>query len=490
MRYKRLGRYELLEELSRDREGTVYRARDPLLGRLVAIRTVDRDPPADTDKPDFERKVALAGGLAHPNLVTVYDAGIRRDVSYVATELVGGETLREILDSRVALPPAAIERIAAQVADGLDFMHQRAIVHGDVSPSTIVVLDIGFVKLACLGNALFRVGESVPVGISTSRYASPEHAKGAPVDARSDVFSLGVVLYEMLTGIAPFSGDTSEALVDAITQHHPRPPSALNPGIPSGFDYVVARALSKDPAHRYQSARDMAIHLRRWSLEGSTFFAVPRAAAQAQAPLQHSAPGAQAACVPVNTLANDAMRQGAVHGGGLLQTRRQWLRYAVPVAVVSMSAGWTIWSRSTSPPQPRSVTAAASKPASAERAVLVPVRDEVPPGSASASDESSGTPVEPAGASADDESWSPSAAQPMPASMQHRPVARLKLAVSPWGEIYVDGRKRGISPPLRQIDLAPGKHRIEIRNTTFPTRRESVVATANGHLRIKHKFKR
>jgi serine/threonine-protein kinase len=507
MRYKRLGRYELLEELSRDRDGTVYRARDPLLGRLVAIRTVERDPLAQTDNSDFERKVGLAGGLAHPNLVTVYDAGIRRDVSYIATELIGGETLREILDARVALPPAAIERIAAQVADGLDFMHRRAIVHGDVNPSTVVVLDIGFVKLACLGNALFRVGESVPAtGVPTSRYASPEHAGGAPVDARSDVFSLGVVLYEMLTGIAPFSGDTSEALVDAITQHHPRAPSALNPGIPSGFDYVVARALSKDPDHRYQSARDMAIHLRRWALEGSTFFAVPRAAAPMQTPLPHPAPGAQAGAVPVDMPANAAVPQGAVHGDGVLRTRRQWLRYAVPVAVVSMSAVWTIWSRSTSTPQPRNVTASSSKAATADRAVLVPVRDEVPPGSASANDESSSTSVEPAGSSSDDESSStsvepasgsaddgsssPSVAQPMPASMQHRPVARLKLAVSPWGEIYVDGRKRGISPPLRQIDLAPGKHRIEIRNTNFPSRRESVVATANGRLRIKHKFKR
>src|SRR5262245_46941684 len=134
MRIKRLGRYELLEELCRDGEGIVYKARDPLLGRLVAIRTDARRtalPAHDSVAPvnvDFERKVRLAGGLAHPNIITVYDAGTSRDVAYIATELVAGETLRDILDRGVELPPAAIERIAAQAADGLDFMHRHAIV--------------------------------------------------------------------------------------------------------------------------------------------------------------------------------------------------------------------------------------------------------------------------------------------------------------------------------------------------------------------------
>jgi serine/threonine-protein kinase len=442
----------LLDELIRDGDRIVYRARDPLLGRLVAIEAVARDPVAHPSAPAFERKVQLAGGLAHPNVVTVYDAAAIHDVAYIATESVEGQTLRDVLDSGVTLPPAVIERIAAQIADGLDFMHRRGIVHGDVNPSSVAVLDIGFVKLSYLGNALFAMGGPLPGGIcATSRYVSPEHVGAAAVDARSDVFSLGSVLYEMLTGVAPFSGSTPRELADAITSEHPRPPSTVNPEIPSRFDYIVARALSKQPEHRYQSAGEMALHLRKWAPEEPTFFTVPRPSS-----------------MPVQT----ALPEASPERSDNVRTRRQWLAYGIPGVVLTVSAAWTMWSRPT--PSTESVTSAITETSTPGGSALVHVGDAVP---------------SPAGQAEIDPIATPPAARAN-ALVQRGPAAWLKLAVSPWGEIYVDGQRRGVSPPLTQIELAPGRHRIEIRNASFPPRRESVDVKANARLRIKHKFVR
>src|SRR5438067_6268050 len=226
-----LGRYELLEELSREVDGVIYKARDPPLDRLVAIKSVELGAGGvSTDLLDvaFERKAKLAGPLTHPNIVIVYDMGKSGDVAYMATELLDGQTLREILDSGVTIPPGMIEQIGAEAADGLDFMHQHSIVHGDISPSTIVVLDIGLVKIAHLGNALFPAGSRMPAESvrASPHYMSPEQATGNAIDARSDIFSLGCVGYEMLAGVAPFTGSAVDDVLAQIIHKNPAPPTA------------------------------------------------------------------------------------------------------------------------------------------------------------------------------------------------------------------------------------------------------------------------
>jgi serine/threonine protein kinase len=465
-RSKRLGRYELLEELSRHGDGVTYKARDPLLGRFVAIKTVARSAaaPPGSGNDEFERMVKLAGGLNHPNIVIVYDTGTNRDVAYIATELVDGRTLRAMLDSGSALPPVAIERIVAQVADGLEFTHQHAIVHGDVSPSTLVVLDIGFVKISCLGNALFPMGSRVPQHSTSeaSPYVSPEQAMGGVIDARSDVFSLGAVLYEMLTGIAPFSGSTPDELVDAIKSRNPQKPSSVNRNIPSGFDYIVARALSKEPDHRYQRARDMASDLRKWALEEPTFFATPRCLANT-AQTTHPEPSGIA-----------KPPEPRAEGPGKLRTRRQWLLYGVPGALLTFSAGWAVMSRRAPTRQPGTEARASTTPATPQSAAVevVQVRNEAP--------STAQIEMEPLGSSAADSART---------RVETQPKARVNFAVSPWGEIYVDGKRKGVTPPLRQVELAPGKYWIEIKNTIFPPRRQFVEVKANARLRIKHRFK-
>jgi eukaryotic-like serine/threonine-protein kinase len=481
MPLERLGRYELLGELSREIDGVVYKASDPLLDRLVAIKTIELGAAGvsrDIRELCFERKAKLAGALTHPNIVIVYDMGKSGDVAYIATELPDGQTLREILDSGVTLAPGTIERIAAQVADGLEFTHQHAVVHCDVSPSTIVVLNIGLVKISHLGNALFPMRSRTPEGTvgAASHYISPEQALGTSVDARSDIFSLGIVLYEMLAGVAPFSGSTADEVVDAVVNKNPPSPSSLNRNIPSGFDYVVARALSKDPNHRYQSARDMAFDLRKWALEEPTFFPTSRAYVTTvqTAPSRPADVAIPRGFAATGEVLNGASSEQTRENLASFRTRRQWLLYGVPGALLALSSGWTILSRRTPTREPSTESLASAIPDTPESGSLdLALRNEPLPAIVQ-------TAVEPVRAST---------TEPASGPAQTRPVARLRFAVSPWGEIYIDGRRTGVSPPLRQIELAPGKYTIEIKNTIFPTRSQSVEVNANARLKIKHKFK-
>jgi eukaryotic-like serine/threonine-protein kinase len=480
MRLERLGRYELLEELSREADGVVYKASDPLLDRLVAIKTIELGVPGVSSDLElsFERTAKLAACLTHPNIVVVHDMGRSGDVAYIATELLDGQTLRAILDSGVALAPSTIERIAAQVANGLEFAHQHAIVHCDVNPSTIVVLDIGIVKITHRGNALFLAGSRKLAGSTRTspHYMSPEQAMGAPVDARSDIFSLGVVLYEMLAGVAPFTGSTADDVVDELMHKKPVPPSSLNRNIPSGFDYIVARALAKDPDHRYQSARDMASDLRKWALEEPMFFPTPlayvgTAQTTTSRPAGETVPRESAAS---GEALNGASSQQPRDRSGHLQTRRQWLFYGIPSVLLALTGGWTLLSRRAPPRESNSDILLSAIPDTLKSASLefAPIQDVALPSIAQSAAEQAG----------------PSPLEPARAAAGTRPVARLGFAVSPWGEIYVDGRRRGVSPPLREIELPPGKYTIEIKNTIFPTRRQSVDVRAKARIRIKHKF--
>ena len=278
-----LGRYELLGELGRGAMGVVYTARDPVIDRIVAIKTIDLDlspAEASTFEQRFDREARTAGRLNHPNIVTIYDVGRSGNIAYMAMELLEGRTLRAILDSGVVLSPATIERIAAQIADGLAFAHQHGVVHCDVKPANIVVLESGLVKITDFGIAMLPTGSCAVADnvFGSPRYLAPERAMGRTVDARSDIFSLGVVLYEMLTGVPPFMATELPEVLHQVVNENPAAPSSRDLGIPSAFDYIVARAMAKRPEHRYQSALDMAFDLRKLALEEPGFAPVPASA--------------------------------------------------------------------------------------------------------------------------------------------------------------------------------------------------------------------
>jgi eukaryotic-like serine/threonine-protein kinase len=266
MAKKKIGRYRILSELGRGAMGVVYKAEDPNLDRVVALKTIIVDEDAE-GREEYHKRFILeakaAGKLNHPNIVTTFDCGEHDGLAYLAMELLEGKDLRSRM-LKESIPPAEAVEIARQVAEGLAYAHERGVVHRDVKPGNIMINKRGQVKIMDFGLARMRVADhktSTGMVLGTPRYMSPEQISGQPVDQRSDVFSLGIVLYEMLTGTRLFSGEDMAQVTHQITEFEHIPPTRQVPGLPAMIDFVVARALKKDPAVRYQDARDLAADL-------------------------------------------------------------------------------------------------------------------------------------------------------------------------------------------------------------------------------------
>ncbi len=265
-----LGRYRILGELGHGAMGTVYRAHDPLIDREVAIKTLHPNLPEEVVaevRQRFLREAKSAGRLNHPNIVTIFDVGEQDGVAYMAMELLEGRSLQQILAESPRLPFQTIADVIAQIADALDRAQQLGIVHRDVKPANIVISASGHAKLTDFGVAYVPASTMTQTGtmIGSPRYMSPEQVLGLPIDPRSDIFSLGVVLYEMLAGRAPFvrPGDsTIFPLINRIAAEPHPPVTQLDPSIPAAFEVVLCKALAKKPEDRYQRAGEMANDLR------------------------------------------------------------------------------------------------------------------------------------------------------------------------------------------------------------------------------------
>jgi serine/threonine-protein kinase len=265
-----IGRYMLDEELGRGSMGTVFRASDPLIERSVAIKTVDLGKLDDgTLQPRlrFLREAKAAGRLSHPGIVTVHDVGELEDVAFIVMELVEGRSVKDVLDRGEEIPlPVALD-IVRQAAEALDFAHRHGVVHRDVKPGNLMLTRQGMVKITDFGIARVDQTARTRTGIlvGSPGYMSPEQLMGKAVDGRSDVFSLGAVLYELATGRGPFDAEHREdvlALMNNITNRPHEPASKLNPRVPASLDAIIDRALAKKPADRYTSAGKMAAELR------------------------------------------------------------------------------------------------------------------------------------------------------------------------------------------------------------------------------------
>jgi len=289
-----LGRYRILGELGRGAMGVVYRAVDPLIEREVALKTLHNELPEDVIdevRVRFLREARSAGRLNHPNIVTIFDVGQEGDAAYIAMELLEGPSLHQMLKERQRIPFYTAADIIAQVADALHHAHGFSIVHRDVKPANVVVAPSGRAKLTDFGVAYVPASDVTQTGsaLGSPRYMAPEQVLGQPTDARADIFSLGVVLYELLTRRTPFEwpGDTTVFALMQRIAGEPHPPlRQIDAEIPAGFDRIMDRALAKRPQDRYQSAGEFASDLRNYhSLGGGTEFAktVPQATLPASA---------------------------------------------------------------------------------------------------------------------------------------------------------------------------------------------------------------
>ena len=263
---RKIGRYKILGELGRGAMGIVYRAQDPALDRVVALKTIILADDAE-GREEYQKRFFLeakaAGKLTHPSIVTTYDFGEQGGVPYLAMELLEGTDLRTRLKEG-ALPPTEAVYVARQVAEGLGFAHERGIVHRDVKPGNIMLLEGGRAKIMDFGLARMRAADHKTVTgmvLGTPKYMSPEQVAGSPVDQRSDLFSLGIVLFEMLTGARLFGAEDMTQIMHNVTYQEHEPPTRLKPELPAMLDFVVARALKKDPASRYQDAAEFAADL-------------------------------------------------------------------------------------------------------------------------------------------------------------------------------------------------------------------------------------
>ncbi len=446
---EKLGRYEILAELGQGAMGVVYKAVDPVIDRTVAIKTINLNLPKDelaAFEERFYREAKSAGRLNHPNIVTIYDAGEADRVAYIAMEFLEGRELKEVIASGEPLPLARAVDIAIQVADGLAFAHEHGIIHRDIKPANIMVLTNGQVKITDFGIAKMPAGAHTQVGIvlGSPKYMSPEQVVGKHVDGRSDIFSLGAVLYELLTGQPAFAGEELTAIMYKVLHEMPPLPTSIRPGLPAALDYIVVRALAKDPEARYQTAQEMAEDLR-----GYESLAIPALQPLLATPAIHpdtrlAAAGDETVVLaPLPAIAGALRRRRLVLAGSLATV----LALAVALGVL---ASWMMRK------EPREQAPA---PAPASTRVV---------------------PQEPA------------KAPPMVEGKKVRPApltARLTFAITPWGEVFVDGKRQGASPPLTELKLAPGKHYVEIRNPGFPAYTATVELEAGTPQKIRYRFK-
>jgi eukaryotic-like serine/threonine-protein kinase len=260
------GRYELRGLLGQGGMADVELAFDQALDRQVAVKILHAryaDDPSFLAR--FRREAQAAASMNHPNVVAVYDTGDQDGRPFIVMEYVAGRSLKEVLRTEGVLPERAAE-IAGDAALALHYSHERGLVHRDIKPANIMISDDGEVKVADFGIARAVNAETVTqtaAVFGTAAYVAPEQAQGAEVDRRTDVYALGCVLYEMLTGQQPFAADSAVALAYKHVQEPPVPPRQLNPEVPEALEAVVLQAMAKDPAHRYQTARDMNADLQR-----------------------------------------------------------------------------------------------------------------------------------------------------------------------------------------------------------------------------------
>ena len=476
-----IGRYALKYRIGEGGLGTVYAAHDPLLSRLIAIKTLNVEIPPDSRQSFdalFLNEARAAAGLSHPHIVTVFDAGVADQGVYIAMELLKGRDLRQLRREGWKPTPEQAAIIVRRVADALGYAHAKGVVHRDIKPANIFmvgrtqprVLDFGIARISHQHDMLGE--DSITAG--SPYYMSPEQLRHEPVDRRGDVFSLGVVFYELLTGVKPFRGGTLTEISEAVLTHEPPPANEVDPAVPAALAAIAARAMEKSPEHRYRSARGMSRDLRNWLEEHAQVLDEPIDVEPARLPRRMFA-----------TVAVSALLLAGVawwwNMGRDPDNETQASVKTVPTAAAPAPAAVVITAPTTpvaGVAPPPSLTSPATLPTSATPVAGTPV---VAPATAQPAPQAAPT-RSAAGKEAprrtkarDVRATTTTAAEPVATPVV---TGIVNLAVSPWGQIEINGRDAGTTPPINQLLLNEGTHTITIRNTDFPP--HTVKITVNG----------
>ena len=561
-----IGRYALKYQLGAGGAGTVYAAHDPLLSRLIAVKTLNVEV-SDAERESFNalflNEARAAGGLSHPHIVTVFDAGISDDRAYIAMALLKGRDLRRLREEGWRPTPAQAALIVRRVADALAFAHSRGVIHRDIKPANIFmvgrtqprVLDFGIASIA------HRRDESDALrGAGSPFYMAPEQIRHETVDRRADVFSLGVVFYELLADCKPFGGDSLEKIRGAVLAHEPPSAHKIDRAVPKALAEIAARAMAKDPDQRFRSTRSFARELRQWLDENPV---VPHAEATVAPPLRRRAKAGRVAAgvAVVATAAIAAVIWAAQHGSapiaGMDPVQAQQplapapassralpvpLAAEEPDAVAATLDAGTMTSAAPAtaassaiaavPPAPQpsgdrepsaggqpiaavdarqpalSTTQAAAAPATASAATTTSASTAL-----RRSDTGTALPPRVAetreAAARQKRAREAVDAREREAREQREREARdarerqarqaaatpaapttgtLKIAISPWGQVEVDGAGVGVAPPLTELTLTEGRHRIVVRNGDFAPFVTSIDVGAGRVVTLRYKF--
>ncbi len=503
---KQLGRYEILDELGRGAMGVVYKARDPIIDRVVALKTIDfalTGAAAESFEQRFFQEARAAGRLNHPNIVTIYDAGQADGVAYIAMEFLEGTNLREILDKQPPLPIARIVEITGQIARGLAFAHEQGVIHRDIKPANVIVLrnrrpkitDFGIARLC---EADGRSGERA----GSPKYMAPEQIRAdTTIDGRADLFSLGAMVYEMLTGRAPFIGETVHEIMERVLGADPPPPSTLNAQVSPELDAMVLRMLAKRAEDRFPSARSLFRELRRVEeqLEGRTSREAADEAEVAAAPAGSNALGVgdKTLVLPTAPVAAGARapwsnRRIVLAAAGIVVA----IAALIPLRLQFSDANARRTELAAAPPP--AVVDAVPAPAPAPPELLPAIAPPPPP----PEPVKAAPPPPPKRAAAPRQPAKPPAQEPAPAAAPRPPAqvaaapppkpaaqtAKLLLSVTPRGDVYIDGKHAGTAPPLSVIELPPGRHKVEIRNATQLPYLGYITLQAGASHSVQHTF--
>jgi len=539
-----IGRYALKYQLGEGGLGTVFAAHDPLLSRLIAVKTLNVKV-ADEERESFNalflNEARAAGGLSHPHIVTVFDAGISDERAYIAMELLKGRDLRQLRQEGWRATPAQAALIIRRVADALAFAHSRGVIHRDIKPANIFmvgrtqprVLDFGIARVAHQQDS-----NDPHSGAGSPYYMAPEQVRREVSDRRADVFSLGVVLYELLTDVKPFGGDSLAQIRDAVLNHEPPLANKVDAAVPKALAAIAARAMAKDPEHRFRSARSFARELRQWLDENPTGadgektapFAAPPArpsrvvlgvvvaacvAAVTAAfatwfVLMPTAPAlANSGANPTEARAAPATAADAAAPMPLPMERLPAAATASPAGPLGEASAMTPATEATiaaslgmppvtigpvQAPAP-ALRSSVEAPASAGPATLAPA----PPAAAARSTAAPAGPapaVPPRESAKDKKAREAREREARDNDARVAAAARLvapatgtvKIAISPWGLVEVDGASSGAAPPITELTLGEGRHQIVIRNGDYAPHTVSVNVTAGQTISVRHKF--